>query len=282
MKNKIILLLVLFSIINQAQSQEKIKGNKNITTIETELNSFNKISVKNDFKVVLQKAEKSSIEIETDENIHPIIEFNVINKTLTISTSMKIRESKKLLITVFYKTPITEIELFDDAEIESFNLLEAPDVLVKINDYAKTDISVKSNNFTLTNNNKSRIQLRSKSKLNIDSNTINLALNESSNSEIIIKSDSLNVIMKGNSKLNIEGNADYLESIITESSNLDAKDLNLKNVFSTTKDNSEITVKVSEEIKIYSSDKSKISIYGNAQIILDKFDGISRLYKKEL
>ncbi|MCG1037029.1 GIN domain-containing protein [Polaribacter sargassicola] len=282
MKNKIILPLILFSIINLVQSQEKIKGNKNITTEKTELDSFNKIYIKNSFKVVLQKGETSSVEIETDENIHDVIDFTVINKTLTISTTKKIRESKKLLITIFHKNPITEIELIDDAEIETLNSLETSDILVKINDYAKADITLKSDNFTFVNNNKSRIQLLSKSKLNIESNKVNLTLNESSNSDILIKTDTLNVVMKGSAKVDIKGNAQYLESILTESSNLDAKDLNLKNIFSTTKDNSDISVQASEIIKIQASDKSKISIYGNAQIILDKFDGTSRLYKKEL
>jgi len=282
MKNKITLLIILFSIIHQVKSQEKIKGNKNITTQKTELASFKKISVKNNFKVILQKSESSSIEIKTDENIHEVIDVDVMNETLTISTSKKIKESKDLLITVFYASSINDIKVADEAEIETLTTLESDSITISLNDYSKANITVKSNSFSFTNDNKSKIKMLSKSKLNIDSKKINLALNESSNSNIIIKSDTLNIIMKGSAKLEAEGSVNYLNSTTIESSNLDGKYLNAKHVIATIKDSSDLTVNASDEIKIQSSDKSKVDVYGNAQIILDKFEGTSRLNKKEL
>ena len=102
MRHKIILLLLLSTYINTAFSQEKIKGNKTITRIKTDLNLFQKIVISNDFHVSLIKSENSFIEIETDENIHEVIDINDESSTLTISTDYNIR-AKRLNITVYYE-----------------------------------------------------------------------------------------------------------------------------------------------------------------------------------
>ena len=226
------------------------------------------------------KSENSFIEIETDENIHDAIAVNVVDSTLTISTTLKIR-AKRLNITVYYNTPLQEITLNNDAEIESLNLLKSPSVLLQINDYGIANLAVESNKFSLINNNKSRFQLRSKSKLDVNSKIANLDLNESSNTDITIKTDSLSTRLMKNAIVNIKGSAIYLNAATLESASFKGEELSVTNCNTTIKDSASFTIQTSDEITIDASEKSKTEIYGEPKIIINSFTGSSTLYKKE-
>jgi hypothetical protein len=282
MRNKIILLLLLSTTIyNTAFSQKKLKGNKNITRIKTDLNQFNKISVNNDFKVVLFKSANSFVEVETDENLHDAIEINVLDSILTISTTAKLR-AKRLNITVYYNNPLQEIILNNDAEIKSLNVIKTPAMLLKINDYTIANLSVESNKFNLINNNKSRFQLRSKSKLYINIKHVNLDLSESINTDITIKADSLTTRLMKNAIVSIKGSAISLEALTLEDSNFKGEELIVTNCNTTVKESASFTIQTSDKITIDASDKSKTEIYGEPQIIIQSFTGSSTVSKKEL
>ena len=281
MKNKIILLLLLTTVCNTIFSQEKIKGNKVITTVKTDLDPFDKIILSNDFKVVLFESDNSFIEVETDENIHDAIKINVADSTLTISTALNIK-AKKLKITLYYNNKLQEITLNNDAEIESLNLIETPSITLQINDYGIADLSIESNKFNLRNNNKSRFQLRSKTKLDINSKEVILALGESSNTDITIKTDTLTTRVMKNAIMSIEGSAESLNALSIENSTFKGEKLLVKNCNTTIKDGANFTIQTSKEITIDASDKSKTTIYGNPKIIIKKFTESSTLYKKEL
>lgn len=281
MKKNILLLLIVLIYTNTTFGQEKIKGNKKVTIVKTDLNPFTKIKVSNDFKIVLLKSSQSSIEIETDENLHDVIDFNIEGTTLVISTSKKIK-SKRLHITVSYENPLEEITLNEDSEIEALNTLKSPNLLLEVNDFSKADLIIISDNFSLKNNNRSRFQLSSKSKLNIESKNVNLKLNESSNSDISIKTDSLQVIMKENSFANISGSASFSKVIFTDSSKFKGKNLSVDECYSVIKDNADFIIQCKDTIKIEASEKSNTEIYGNPKILLIKFENLSKLAKKEL
>ncbi|WP_146105237.1 MULTISPECIES: GIN domain-containing protein [Polaribacter] len=282
MKNKILLLLLLsITVSTTSFSQEKIKGNKVVTRVKTDLNSFNKISVNNDFKVVLYKSANSFVEVETDENLHDAIEISVLDSILTISTTAKLR-AKRLNITVYYNNPLQEIVLNNDAEIESLNAIETPSMLLQINDYTIANLSVESNKFNLINNNKSRFQLRSKSKIDITSKEVNLDLSESSNTEITIKTDSLSTRMMRNAIVNIKGSAISLNALTLEDSTFKGEELIVTNCNTTVKESANFTIQTSEKITIDASDKSKTEVYGTPKIIITNFTGSSVLSKKEL
>ncbi|WP_299064416.1 DUF2807 domain-containing protein [uncultured Polaribacter sp.] len=281
MKIKIILLLLLFSFINTTNSQEKIKGNKNVTRVKTDLNLFRKIVINNDFKIKLIKSENSFVEIETDENIHEVIDIDVVDATLTISTELNIK-AKRLNITIYYKESLQEIILNDDAELESLAPITTASLLLQINDYSIAELIIKADEFNLINNNKSRFQLKSKSDLQVTSKKANLLLNESSNTKLDINVDSLSTKMMKNAILDIKGTAASLKAFTAESANLKGEALKVDNCFTSSRDSAVFIIQASSEIVIDASEKSRTEIYGDPKIIIDKLTGTSRLFKKEL
>lgn len=279
---KKITLLTLLVVSSTIFSQSKIKGNGLVSTIKTELKAFNKIAIENDFKVLLIKSNTPSIEIETDENLHDAIKFNITDSILVLNTNNKLKPKKTLNITIFCTDILNEITLKNNSKIETLNMLNVSNMSLKINDYAKANLSVKSNNFKLASNNASKIQLRSKSKLNIESKSTALLIGGSSNTDITIRTDSLHINLKDKASLDIEGTATNLNTILKDNTNFKGKNLNVKEAIVAIKNSSELSINTSEKIIIHSSEKSEIELYGNPKILLEKFTNSSKLHKKEL
>ncbi len=273
-----IVLITLFTTSTIAQ--DKIKGNKNVTTIETEVNSFNKIVVGEKFNISFMKDDVASVEIKTDENLHDVIRFSVTDSVLKFKTLKRITSRRALEITVRYTDVLKEIELKDNAELNSVNTVDIMGIVLKINDNARANLNLKNHSFKLVNNNDSKFS--SKSRLNIESKLVDLELNESSNTEALITCDTLKLDMYQRANAKIEG--DIIKMIVNtiNSSNFTGKNLAVNQCKIIAEDSSDFSIQALDEITIDASGSSEISIYGNPTISIQKFSGTARLYKKEL
>ena len=96
MKQIILLFLGVFMAINlNAQNSEKVKGNRVVTTIVTEIDAFHTIEIDEDFEIDIIYNKTPSVEIETDENLHEFITFSVRDSVLSFNKTRRIT-SKKL------------------------------------------------------------------------------------------------------------------------------------------------------------------------------------------
>lgn len=282
MSKKKLLIFSIFLITLTSWSQEKIKGNKNVTIIETKINDFHTIELGEKFVIELIQNTTPSVEIETDENLHKIIQFSVKDSVLSFKTSAKIQSSKRLNIKVNTTQKLQNIILYNDAEIVSVNTLNSKQLNLKINDYAKAFLTTKNKQFTLINNNKSTFGINSKSKLNIESDKIKLELNENSKTEALIKTDSLHVELYQSAVADLEGDVNYLELNAINSSDFNAKQLttNTSNVI--TEDSCDVIIQTLNNLNLEMSGTSEIYIYGEPQINLKSLKNKASIYKKEL
>ncbi len=275
-----ILLLTFFTSITLAQS--KIKGNKNVTIIQTELNSFNKLVLGEKLKVSIIKDDVASIEIKTDENLHDVIKFNVSDSVLRLKTTKRITSKKALDITVRYTETMHEIELNDDAELNSINSIDNDNFVLKLNDDAKANLNVRSSSFKLINNNTSTLKLNARSRFNIESKLVVLELNESSSTEALVTCDSLKLDMYQRAFAKIEGDVKLLQANTINSSNFIGKNLAVNNCEIIAEDSSDFAIQVLDEIIIESSGSSEVTIYSDPRITVNRFSDTAKLYKKEL
>ena len=275
-----IVLITLFTTSTIAQ--DKIKGNKNVTTIETEVNSFNKIVVGEKFTINFMKDDAASVEIKTDENLHDIIRFAVTDSVLKFKTTKRISSSKEMEITVRYTDVLKIIELKDNAELNSVNTVDNIGIILKINDNAKANLNLKNYSFKLVNNNDSKLKLSSKSRLNIESKLVDLELNENSKTEALITCDSLYVNMYQRANAKIEGDVNYMKANTINSTNLTGKNLAVLNCEVITEDSSDFEIQVTDNLILESSGTSELFIYGDPKITINKFTESAKLHKKEL
>ena len=103
MKNNIILLLAVFATsFTFGQSKEKIKGIKTVTIESKKTEDFTQILVEDNLEIFLVKGEQCALEVETDENLHEVIQFENNGGSLRIYTSKDVTRAKKLNIRVTY------------------------------------------------------------------------------------------------------------------------------------------------------------------------------------
>ena len=282
MSKKWLLTLCIAMLAITGFAQEKVKGNKNVTTIETKIDDFNTITFGEKFEIELIQSNAASVEIETDENLHDIIQFSVKDSVLSFRTSAKIQSSKRLKIVVNVTKALRTIEINDDAEVSAANTLKNDSLKLIINNYAKAFLNIKNKSFTLTNNNKSTFGISSKSKLNIESDKVKIELNENSKTEALIETDSLYVEMYQSAFAKFEGEVEHLELTTINSSNFSAKNLTINTCNLIIEDSSDATIQVINNLSMKTSGSSEVNLYGNPEIIIEGFRDTSTFRKKEL
>lgn len=282
MTKKLLSIVLITLFTSSIFAQDKIKGDKNVTTIETEVNSFNKIVVGEKFKINFMKDDVASVEIKTDENLHDVIRFSVTDSVLKFKTTKRITSSKEMDITVRYNDALKIIELKDNAELNSVNTVDNIGIVLKINDNAKANLNLKNYSFKLVNNNDSKLKMSSKSRLNIESKLVDLELNENSKTEALITCDSLTVNMYQRSMAKIEGDVKYMKANTINSTSFTGKNLSVFNCEVITEDSSDFEIQVSDNLTLESSGTSEMYIYGDPRITINKLSESAKLHKKEL
>ena len=258
-----------------SQKKERIKGNRNVTTQETPINSFNKIVVGEDFYVDIIEGEQASVFIEADDNLHDVISFTVADSVLTFQTSKKITTRKKLSIKVIYTTTLKTIETANNGEISSLTSINLDNVTVKSTGTSKAFLNIKAQTFDLSSTERARI------KLNLTANESKFEMSDNSKLDALIESDRMSIDMYQRSDAKIRGNLDKLKVRTSNSSNIAGKELVTTNCEVLAEDSSDVAVNVTNELFLDISGSGEVYIYDEPKITLNRFTGTAKLHKKE-
>ncbi len=276
MHKKLILALLFISYSAVHYSQEKIKGNKVVTIVETEVSAFNKIIANEKFTFSLVKSDTPAVEVETDENLHDVIEFRVKDSTLIFKTTKRITSKKKLNINIKYADKLIGIETKDNADFSAVSAIECDALTLKTYGNSRVAFNLVSQKFNLINGEKAKVNL------NIESSEVNLDLNESSKIEALVTTDSLSVNIYKNATAILDGSAKHLNIEALDSSNLKCKNLSVETCDVVADNSSDISIKVSDALKLNASGNSEIQLYEEPKITIETFANSTRLIKKEL
>ncbi|PTM06446.1 MAG: DUF2807 domain-containing protein [Bacteroidetes bacterium] len=259
-----------------SQNNEKIKGDRNVTSRETKIEPFNRIIVGEDFKIDIIEGAQASIFIEADDNLHEVIKFNVADSILKFETTSKITSSKKINIKVIYTNALSQIETFEDGEISSLTSVNLDKVVLKNTGSSKAFLNIKTNDFTFINSDRAKV------KLNVTTKIAKLELAENSKVDALINADSLNVDLYQRSDAKIEGTLKHLNIRADNSSNFVGKDLTSSTCELLSEGSSDVAVQVTTSLTINATGNSEVYIYANPKITLNKFTDTAKLYKKEM
>ncbi|PWA07296.1 GIN domain-containing protein [Flavobacterium psychrotolerans] len=275
MKNTILLFtLLLFGY--SVFSQEKIKGSKIVTVEKKETKEFDNLEADGNLELFLIKGDKCGIEIEADDNLHDIIEINQNGSTLQLSSTKEVKKAKKFSVRITYtddfkmavvknKTTITALEemVLNDFTFKSFN-------------DAKIFANVKTKKFTLFANDKSKIELNSKSA------ETTIELSQNAQMKALISSEKLTIDMYQKTTATVEGDAVNLKLRLDNNAEFTGRKLTSKNAEITTEENANCSIVVDTKASINASGKSEIQLFGTPKIELTNFTDSAILYKKPL
>ncbi|WP_407556984.1 GIN domain-containing protein [Winogradskyella sp. 4-2091] len=277
MKKLLLILLLFITVVPNitAQSEEKIKGNRNVTLRQTYIDDFHSIVVEGDFSIEIVYNSKPSVNVEADDNLHDVIDFNVVDGVLTFIEKMRISSKKKLNITVNYADGLHTIETKGDGEIRSLTSMELEDVTLVTSDNSRAYLNIIARTFDYKSSGKS------KTRLNLTADSTRIELSDNSKLDALITSKTSNFDLYQRADAVIDGNTNNSVIRLDNSTNFNGSKFDVKAVDASLEDSSDLTISATESITIASTGDSEIYLYGSPSIIITKFDDTSKLQKKK-
>ena len=277
MKNFLLLFVILFtSTIVSAQKREKIKGSNIVTVENKEIGEFENIEVSDNLEIFLFKGDKSAIEVEADDNLHPEIEFKLTGNTLFIKTLKEISSAKKTSVRVTYTNQFKMLIARDKSKVTSLSDLNLNEFTFKCYNDSKLFLNANVTKFTLITNDKSKVEL------NLKSEDAVLELSKNSNIKALITSSKLKCDMYQKTVAIIEGDIDELRLRMDNFSNFTGKNLTTKNAFAILEGSSVGILNVSTQASLELLGKTECYLYGDSPVELKQFKDQAMLFKKSL
>lgn len=273
-KITLLFLLVLTSSLTYGQKREKVKGSKIVTVSIKSLEGFQNIDIQDNLEVYLVKADSASLEIEADDNLHEIINYNIIGKTLRINALKDFYGAKKVAIRVNYTGDLKTITVKHNSAIHALADLELDNITVMNYDNSRSFLNVKSNFFTIMLNDKSEAEL------NLKANNTTIEVSKDAELKALIASQEVKIDLYQKAKATIEGDAATVKVRLDNNANLFAEKLIISKLEITSESSSKARVNVKKNIKISAAGKSEIELLGEPKIEIEKFTNSTILYKK--
>jgi hypothetical protein len=275
LKSYITLVTLLFSTtLLFAQKTDKIKGSGVIKIALKEIESFNSIEVEDNIIIDLEKGETSGIRIEADDNLHEIINCVVQNNVLIISTSKEAHGFKKLSVRITYTNDLNLVTSKDETIVNAIQEISVENITFKSRNKSKLFLNANVTNFNLQSDDKSKVEL------NLKSENAFIELSNNSSLKALINSAELKCDLYQKAIAIIEGDADNAIARLDNSSELNARNFNAKNIDITVEDTASCSVFAESNCTIEATDKAEINLYGNPTINIRKFSVEAKLFKK--
>lgn len=271
----LVLTLAFFaSIKTHAQNLEKVKGNRQVTIVNTQIDGFHTIALDEDFEIDLIYNKIPSIEIETDENLHEIIDFMVRDSVLYFNKLKRITSKKRLHIKVSYNDLLQHIEVTDNAEIHGLTPLHLYNATLKTSGSSKVGLTIKTDNFNFESIDKAKV------KLNVTADTCLVNMRGSGKLEALINAPKVNASIFERANATIEGNCDTADLELDNNASLNGKNFTMNSCNVICNISSDAYLEVIKDITIDANGSSAIYLYQNPKIIINSMTDTSKLQKK--
>lgn len=267
--------MIVASPVVTAQSAEKIKGDRNVTIKQTYIDDFHSIVVDGDFSIEIVYNSKPSVNVEADDNLHEVIQFEVVDGVLTFVETIRISSKKKLSITVNYGDTLSTIETRGDGEIRSLTSMELGDVILITADNSRAYLNINAKTFNYKSSGKS------KTRLNLTADSTKIELSDNSKLDALINSKVANFDLYLRSDAAIEGSANSSVIRLDNSTNFNGPKFDVKTTDVSLEDTSDLTISATENITIAASGNSEIYLFGSPAITITKFEDTAKLQKKK-
>lgn len=273
-KYTLLVLLLIISTTTFAQKKDKIKGDKNVTTVTNGFEKeFDAIEIADNLKVTLKRSLQNSYTLTADQNLHNIIQFTIHEGLLKIYTTSNIVSSKKLDITLSLKN-LEYIYLKDNSEINSDKTFESNSINIDAQNSSKFDLDLSSKQTII------KMNSGAKGELKLRADELTIAMNDKADLHANVNLNTTSVSLTNNVKLRLDGNSDKVSFTTTDSSELDAKRLKVSSADVITANKSEVHIEARKNLYIQAKDKSKIFVYSEPKIEIRKFADKAELLKR--
>lgn len=272
---KIALVLALFTTA-AISSQEKLKGNKEITSENRNISNFSSIEVIDNLDVHLIFSENQSVTVGTDSNLQDAVFTEVSNDVLTIKLNAKIIRKKELKVTVRVNSDLKNIFSYNNSRVFSKNSLNIDSL--NISTFDNSNINLKLNSKLVTINAKKTSDL----KFEILSDHLVIRNEESASIDGNVNTNTIEATTLDRSNLHLNGHTQSLNLEAIGNSSFKGKDLETTTTLVNASNNSKAQIHCIKSIDISTKNSAEIFIYANPVITITEFFDKSSIHKKEL
>jgi Putative auto-transporter adhesin, head GIN domain len=278
MKKVALIALLALTLPSFAQKREKIKGSKNVTVVQKELQPFENVEIEDNIEAYLVTGAAKPLEIEADDNLQETIMAEIHGTTLRIYTSKEITSAKKIAVRINYTSKVKSIVTKHETVLYALTELDADSLKIKSIDYSKLYLNIKSKSFGLSMNDKT------KAEINLKTGNATIDLVKDASLKALISCKGLKLDMYQKTSAAIEGDADEATIRQDNMSEFTGKRFGVKKMELTTESYSKSSVMVAENLIMSASGKTVTEVFGNPDklvITLKKFADSAILAKKE-
>jgi len=163
---KKLLSIILLVIITNAHAQfwkDDIKGNRQVVTKTRSIGHFDQVTITGSFDVLLVKGEPGALQLETDENLHEVVETTVKNNKLVIKINSKynVKRYTKLHIVLPVKY-LEKITITGSATVQSKNTFDWQNIKLNLLGSGNINLDLHSNKVWATVTGSGDIELSGK------------------------------------------------------------------------------------------------------------------------
>lgn len=272
----LIVVIIIFLSMPHVISQEKLKGNRILTSENRAISDFTKIEVIDDLNVTLIYSDDQSVTVETDSNLQSTILTTVKDGVLSIRTEEVIGRNKALNIHLKVNKNITEINTYNHATVHSNNALIIDDLSINAFDSSELNLKLNCQDITIIG--------KSVTKLNFEILSTNTTIDLEGYSQIkgSINTKTIILNLKDKAGITFNGLANNLELESYGSTTYNGKKFTAINAIVKANNDSTIYINATEKLNLYSNNETEIHIYSNPEITIHEFYDKAIIRKKEL
>lgn len=270
-KLPVLLLIILFS----CQAQQKIKGSRNVKTEQYNLTAFHSIKVAGEFEVGILNGGQPLIEIKADDNLHDLIQTEVIDGILFIKPLKEFSRTKSQEISITFADNLRNIKISEKVELFSLKDLYMEDFQLETSGDSRAFLTLTANNFSLIHGDDAEAEL------NITAQEVYYQLNQASKVESLINSPVFKVDIYEKASARIDGDIEEFELRADQSAKFDGENLACINAIVLAQGNSKNKINITEKLEIRANGSSETEIFSSPEIDLIEFKDEAVISKKE-
>jgi hypothetical protein len=259
---------------SHAQRLEKIRGNKIVVDVTTEIPAFTALDLDENFEIDLMYSVAPFVAITTDENLHEVIEFKVQDSVLRFNTLKHITSKKQLHIKVGYTNALHSISATGSAVINSITPLNFKHCNLEINGESRLNLTISATHFNLKSDEKS------KATLNLTADTTTISLQGTSKIEALINTTKFSSYINEKANADIEGNCHHAYITVDNNTTFQGKNFTINTCNVSCDTSGKAILEVIKAVTLKASGSSAVYLYQNPKIIVEELSGTSKIQKK--
>lgn len=270
---KIIVPFFLVFCLTMAQAQ-KMKGTRNVTVSEREIQNFDSIEITHNVEVFLTSGPVAALEIEADDNLHESINVVQTDGMLRIGSTQEISSFKKFSVKITYTPELSLIIAKGSAQITALTDMEVADLTVKMFDFTKMFANVRSNRFTLMANDKT------KSEWNVVAEETVLELNNNTSIKALVTANQFTADLYNKAYAQVEGDIQKGRFILDNASELIGKNLTTLMADIKLDDQAQLSLEVTQKAVISATGTSQLELHNEQKLEVNTFSDRAIISKR--